>query len=75
MKQMSCKEFKQILNESGMSFEYFGWEGILNALSGWNSHCAEEMRKSGLMAGAELLQNEADAMYNALAKRGYYDRA
>ena len=75
MKQMTCKEFKQILNESGMSFECFGWEGILNALSGWNRQCAKDMRSHGLNAGADKLQEEADAMYDALDARGYYDEA
>lgn len=73
MKKMTQKEFKQILADSGMPFESYGWEGILNALSGWTRKLAYDLEANNLFAGASKLHDESDAIYKALEARGYYD--
>ena len=53
MKQMTLKEFKQILKDADTPFESMGWEEILNEISGYQARLAEEMRRDGYPVASE----------------------
>lgn len=43
MAKMTCKEFKEVLEKSGMYFDVWGFEGILNIISLNEKRNAEEI--------------------------------
>lgn len=72
-KKMTQKEFKAVLEKVGMNFEVWGWEGILNMISGYNEFLSEEAIKMGSENVYRHEKNIADAIFDELDKRGYYD--
>lgn len=73
MKKMTNKEFKQILENAGMSFEVLGYEGVLNALSGNYRQFANDAESRGSYVVAKTFREIADNIYDALDSRHYYD--
>lgn len=73
MKKMTNKEFKQILNDAGISFEILGYEGVLNNTSGHYREIANDAESRGSYVVAKTFREIADNIYNALDARGYYD--
>lgn len=73
MKKMTDKEFKQILEDAGMSFEVLGYEGVLNEISGRYRELANEFESRGCASVALKFRETADNIYNALDARGFYD--
>lgn len=69
---MTTKEFKAILEMAGISFEVFGWEGILNELSQNNRRMANDLEKSHLNAASCKCREIADVIFEELESRGYY---
>lgn len=73
-KAMTLKQFKQVLEDAGLNFEVWGWEGILNMISGYNDYLAEQALRIGGMSYAYTHSKEAaDKIFKALEERGYYD--
>ena len=73
MKKMTCKEFKEALDNAGMYFDVWGWEGILNMLSAYNGYTAREALGLNCDVAARHDQKISDKMYETLAARGYYN--
>lgn len=73
MKKMTNKEFKQILEDAGMSFEVLGYEGVLNEMSGRYRELANDLESRGCTSVALRFRATADGIYNALDARGFYD--
>lgn len=81
---MTVEEFIQILNDSGLDFEVFGYEGILSMLSNHLLNEADKYEKkamsqtendnTGLLGLMKLYNNMAHAIYTALENRGYFER-
>lgn len=71
-KKMTLKEFKEILNNSGVNFDIRGYEGILNLISIAADFQAEEYKQKGNTVLAELEKEKSDFIYNTLENRGYY---
>lgn len=86
MAKMTAKEFVNVLTESGLDFEVYGYEGVLNMLSIYLSHEADEYENRamiarqkgddnvGLLSLKKTCQAESDFLYDTLSKRGYYER-
>lgn len=72
-KKMTCKEFKETLEKSGMYFDIWGWEGILNQLSIYNKIQADQQAADGCMAAARDNKKRSDFFYETLTARGYYN--
>lgn len=70
---MTNKEFKKILKDAGMDFNVYGYEGILNKLSILSDYKRKEYEKNGNELLAKLEYDSAEAIYEALKNRGYYD--
>ena len=69
MKKMTAKEFKEILTESGVNFDLYGFEGILNELSIYNEMMAKEYEGKT----PEIVYKKISyKIFKALEKRGYY---
>lgn len=69
MRKMTAKEFKEILTESGVDFDLYGFEGILNELSIYN----EMMSKKYEGKAPEIVYKKiSNKIFKALEKRGYY---
>lgn len=83
-KRMTAKEFKKIFNESGYSFEIWGWEGILNMLSIYHqlesdrskekaANTEDEELKGIYTSCANSEEKRSFIIYNALKEFGFYD--
>ena len=75
MKRMTTKEFKDAFEKSGYNFEIFGWEGILNMLSSYEDFMAKQEQERGYDKLAQYAKKRADALFDILNERGYYDDA
>lgn len=73
-KTMTAKEFKAVLDNAGLDFGIYGYEGILNLVSIALDAQAEDMKANGRDAGAKGFKDSADKIYDELFKRGYYTR-
>ena len=73
MRKMTAKEFKEALNNAGVSFDVFGFEGILNTLSIAYAKDSEEYSIKGLKAAAAVTYEQSKKLYYILNERGYYD--
>lgn len=73
MVKMSCKEFKEAINKSGMDFNIWGFEGILNILSSYYYQTAEEYKKEGKEFMAKCNLRRANILLSILEERGYYN--
>ena len=73
MKKMTNKEFKQILENAGVSFEVLGYEGVLNEMSGRYRQLANDLESIGCASAALEFRKTADSIYDALDARGVYD--
>ena len=72
-KKMTVNDFKAALEASGLSFDTFGWEGILNLICCEEGYRAKEMYSYGLPNAARGAERIKDAIYAILEKRGYYN--
>lgn len=73
-KTMTAKEFKAVLDKAGITFDIYGFEGILNIVSiGLNAE-ADTMKARGFDAGAKGYKEMSDKVFDELDKRGYYKR-
>ena len=70
MRKITAKEFKEILTDSGVNFEIFGFEGILNELTIYNEMMAKKYEGR---TPEKAYKNISNKIYEALEKRGYYD--
>ena len=69
MRKMTAKEFKEILTESGVDFEIFGFDGILNELSIYNEMMAKKYAGTCVEMAYKNISNK---IFKELEKRGYY---
>ena len=74
-KKMTLKEFKAVLEDSGMNFDCYGYEGILNMISGYVQHLAEDMEATsiGVCSASMRMREQSDNIFHTLEQRGYYD--
>lgn len=72
-KKMTQKEFKEILEQAGISLEVYGWDGILNLISMVKNYQAEEYKAKGQTTLSDMTMEESDTIYRALLSRGYYE--
>lgn len=70
---MTNKEFKKILNDAGLDFDIFGYEGILNKLCILSEYERIRFENVGANALAKLEYDRGMTIYRALNERGYYD--
>lgn len=74
-KRMTLKEFKAALEtEAKMTFDVWGWDGILNCLAVLASFEAKENRSLGLSALERTEDEKCTNIHRYLKERGYYDR-
>lgn len=73
MKKMTNKEFKEALDKAGYAFEVYGYEGILNMISLNSKRSAKELDEAHMNAAARSEREKADALFNILNERGYYN--
>lgn len=72
-KKMTQKEFKEIFEKAGFTFDLWGWEGILNMISGYNQILAEECFKNGANSAGQRQKKQSDIIFAELEARGYYN--
>lgn len=73
MKKITANEFKKILTDSGMDFDCFGYEGILNIISMFQDYKAKEANEKGCNRIAVLEYKIGSKIYDELYKRGFYN--
>lgn len=69
---MSSRKFWEVLEESGMSKENWGYEGILNIIILVERREAVECEKYGLYNSADVHHKRADFLFKYLENLGYY---
>ena len=72
VKKLTNKEFKTFLTESGIDFDIWGYEGILNYVIRCLYHDYREETEKGFTVSAELDRERANKLFDILEKRGYY---
>lgn len=72
--KMTSKEFENILTACGMTFEAYGYDGVLNMLSLCMDYSAEYSQSRGHEAAAKVYEDRARMIYACLSSRGYYDK-
>ena len=72
VKKLTNKEFKAILNDCGINFEIWGYEGILNYVIRCLYNDAKQDIEKGFTTLAESDRERANKLYDILEKRGYY---
>lgn len=72
-KRMTLKEFKQIFADAGFDMEIWGYEGILNMISGYTRHLADNAKALGCETAYDRQREQAQKIFDALYERGYYD--
>lgn len=70
--QMGSRKFWEVLEESGMYKENWGYEGILNIIILCERKEAKECEECGLYESANTHHKRADFLYRYLEKLGYY---
>lgn len=73
--KMTKKEFIEVFEAAGFSFEVWGWEGILNMIAGYNDFLAQDAAKLGQNKIVEMELKKAKYIEEYLSKRGYYNRS
>lgn len=71
---MTFDEFIEALEKVDMPFDIWKFEGILNMLSIANRYTAEEDEKRGYKPIADAELEKANAIFDILDARGYYNR-
>lgn len=71
--KLTLKQFNEALEEAGMDPKIYDLAGILNDLSLYLSHEADQMKARGHEAGAELYRERSNGIYNYLDRLGFYD--
>lgn len=71
-KKMTATEFKRILDNAGIDFKLWGYEGVLNMLSIKEDYDADDFERRGVKILADISRNRANAIYQDLKARGYY---
>lgn len=72
-KKVNSKEFKEVLTDSGLNFDIFGYDGILNLISIYLEMDSVKYIETS-PEFAEYEHNNSDKIYHYLKDRGYYDR-
>lgn len=72
LKKMSNKEFKQILNDSGLDTKIWGYDSILNMVVRCLYNDAKNSEERGFKLSAEHDRERANKIFDELEKRGYY---
>lgn len=70
-KKMTLKEFKEVLKEAEIDLDIWGYEGILNIISGYYMHEVKEEKSMGI--NPKFTERKAYAIYDILTERGFYD--
>lgn len=73
MKKMTNKEFKKALDDAGVSFDVFGYEGILVKVSLQLRNQARKDREDGYPSLANDCEKWVTKIHNILEERGYFD--
>lgn len=71
MKKMTCKEFKEVLNEVGVGFN--SWEQVLVQIANYQFYEAKDFDKKGLKYGAKGYRDCGLKIVEILDERGFYD--
>ena len=72
MKKMTMKEFKQILNDSGIPLDIWGFDGVLMLVEHSLRADAKDNKESYPTIASDLL-GKATKIHKALKSRGMYD--
>lgn len=70
--KMYLRDFVEILEEAGFTFERYGWEYLINVFINHQYFRADESRNKGYIASAEAYEQAAIALQDAKERRGYY---
>lgn len=73
MSKMTKKEFLEIFEAAGFSFEVWGYEGILNMIAGYSSYLSKDAARRGSAKIAAHIKEQGDIIEAALTARGYYE--
>ena len=71
---ITSKEFKQILKDTGNDLEVFGYEGIINMMSGYYGYLADKYKEENNTILHDMFQKKANDLYDVLKVNGYYNR-
>lgn len=72
-KKMTNKEFKEALEKANISFDFWGYEGILNMIAILEKYQKKECLEKGFNASAKACERRRKAIFDILNERGYYD--
>lgn len=71
--KMNCREFKDILNNAGIDFGIFGYDGIINIIISYYDGQAEKEKEAGLVRCASVSERRRDTLFDQMMERGFYD--
>lgn len=74
MKHMTLKEFIESIDNSGLGYKFYKFEGILNMLVDYHFLKAEKEDKMGYNISAKVDRSIAHNIYESLRDRDYYDK-
>lgn len=69
--KLSHKDFEKILTSAGITFDFWGYEGILNIISLYQRDQERKCNKAGLGKAAEDCRKRYEKIESALLSRGY----
>lgn len=70
--KVNQKEFITIIKEA-FSFDFRGYDAILNLISSYSYQSAERYREQGYIILADDAEEIADRLYDFLFNKGYYN--
>ena len=71
MKHLTHKDFEKIFTNAGFTFEYWGYEGILNIICDYERTQEKQCKKAGLNIAAERCRERYESIESALLACGY----
>lgn len=72
--KMSCKEFKKVLNDAGLNFDGYGYEGILAMISNYQASQYKEYSHDPEMVNvADGYRKACEVIWKALKQCGYFN--
>lgn len=74
MNKMTAKEFIEVLNNIGLDFDIWGYEGILNEISTAQHYAAMKLEQDGCIGLSKYNRERSDMIYDILKERGYYEK-
>lgn len=69
-KEMTLKEFKDVLNKAGLNFDLIGYDGILNMIALCYRTISEQAGDNSTFS--ELYRKTSDVIHDDLKERGFY---